>query len=851
MKTRITRFSLRQLCLSSAIVTGLFSANLLANEFSFNVPAQPMASAITALAQQSQLQILFDEAHVQGLEAPALSGKFSVHDALEKLLGNSGLELIKVGDGFVVRRKVGEPRQTNVIELGAQTIVGSGRHVDASTVGRSTLGPAEIERQQADNIPSLLQTLPGVSMGGSAKPGGQTLNIWGLGDAEDVPFTLDGATKSGFERYQQGTVFIEPELIKRIEVEKGPYSVFTGNGGFGGTVHMETKDAPDLLKEGRHLGAMLKYGYHSNDQQKIYSGAVYGQTPDGRADALVYLTTRDGRDLKLAGIIPDPDNRYPINPQRLPNSAQGLDAGLIKLNLFATDEQAFGLSWAQSKSQRWTPFSSVSFPTPPTQSAINQYGYEAALRRFLANRDTTDTTWSAKYHFQPLDNPLLDMTLSYSQSDVEQLDQREPTAFVQPSTGGRRMETAYRDSVTELRNVSRFDTWGLTHAVTLGGAWRQHQRDTLMYIDTATYRKANYNFGWFQPTFMPSGEQQTQSFYIQDSMSVGRLTITPSMRFDSVRNEGEPNRAPVYNNAARGHDYSSQTYSGWSPRLALFWTANEQLGLFADFTQTWRAPLIDEQYEVQNSSTRPATSRDLEPERIEALRTGGVFNLNHLLVAGDSLQVRTTLFRHHVKDEIFKNVGVGCREQSESNGTLSGSCAAYLPQGNYRNIGDLLIKGVEVESFYDSPRVFGSLSYSWMTGEHEGAYTNPWGPDVWARGMQPVKWVATLGMKIPEIDSRIGWQGEFVRQTDRLPSDRYSGGMGSSVGDTFYDHFDNASYDTHRLFASWKPRTIGLDNTEVNLVVDNLFNRFYQPAFSGDRVYSQGRNAKISITQFF
>jgi hemoglobin/transferrin/lactoferrin receptor protein len=106
--------------------------------------------------------------------------------------------------------------------------VGSGRHVDASTVGRSTLGPAEIERQQADNIPSLLQTLPGVSMGGSAKPGGQTLNIWGLGDAEDVPFTLDGATKSGFERYQQGTVFIEPELIKRIEVEKGPYSVFTG-----------------------------------------------------------------------------------------------------------------------------------------------------------------------------------------------------------------------------------------------------------------------------------------------------------------------------------------------------------------------------------------------------------------------------------------------------------------------------------------------------------------------------------------------------------------------------------------------------------------------------------------------
>ncbi|MNP62671.1 TonB-dependent heme receptor A precursor [compost metagenome] len=124
-------------------------------------------------------------------------------------------------------------------------------------------------------------------MGGSAKPGGQTINIWGLGDAEDVPMSVDGATKSGFERYQQGTIFIEPELIKNIEVEKGPHSVFTGNGGFGGSVNMTTKDAPDLLQEGRNSGAMLKYGYASNDHQQVYSSALFGRTDDGRMDALV------------------------------------------------------------------------------------------------------------------------------------------------------------------------------------------------------------------------------------------------------------------------------------------------------------------------------------------------------------------------------------------------------------------------------------------------------------------------------------------------------------------------------------------------------------------------------------
>ena len=39
-----------------------------------------------------------------------------------------------------------------------------------------------------------------------------------------------------------------------------------------------------------------------------------------------------------------------------------------------------------------------------------------------------------------------------------------------------------------------------------------------------------------------------------------------------------------------------------------------------------------------------------------------------------------------------------------------------LPMSNYRNIGSVTIKGFEVESFYDSTYVFGSLSYAWMTG---------------------------------------------------------------------------------------------------------------------------------------
>ncbi|APC15542.1 TonB-dependent receptor [Pseudomonas frederiksbergensis] len=829
-----------------------FSLQAQAESISLHLPVQPLATSLSQIGQQAKIQLLFDEAQLRTVTAPALDGEFSPEAAIRQLLKNSPFSLIKIDQTFVVRLEGSSTSSGQSLQLDAQSVIGTGTEVDSSTVGRSTLNQADIDRHQPNNIPSLLATLPGVTMGGSMKPGGQTINIWGLGDAEDVPMTVDGATKSGFERYQQGTIFIEPELIKSIEVEKGPHSPFTGNGGFGGTVHMETKDAPDLLQEGRDTGAMVKYGYSSNDHQQVYSSALFGRTDDGRADALVYITQRDGGDMKLAGKIDDPEHNFPINPQRLPNSAQDLDGQLFKLNLHLNDGHSVGMSYSRSYSERWTPFSSASFPSPPNQAAIDKYGYENALKRFLANRQTTDTTWSTKYLYQPLDNPLVDFKISYSESNTDQTDERGETAFYQTATGGRKMDTAYKDRILELRNISLFASGPLEHAVTTGVQIRKHSRDTEMWMPGKAYDTAKYNYGYFQPNFMPQGKVDTHSFYVQDAVTLGDFTLTPSLRYDHVRNRGEANEAPYYNNPnpAFGHDYSDQTYTGWSPRLSAFWKVTPNVALFADYSKTWRAPVIDEQYEVQGLGSRTATSTDLDPERITALRAGNITSFANVFADRDSVQIRTTLFHNKIEDEIFRATGVGCEHQAIKGGTIASDCKNMGPMGNYRNIGGLTIKGFEVESFYDSTYLFGSLSYSWITGKHEGAYTNPWGPDVWARDIPPAKWIAVLGVKIPSWDAQVGWQGEFVRKTDRLPSDHYGSGK-NTVGDVFYDQYPNDSYNTQGLFANWKPQQPYLKGTEVNFTVDNLFNSEFRPALSGDRAYTQGRNAKVSVTRFF
>ncbi|WAC44317.1 TonB-dependent hemoglobin/transferrin/lactoferrin family receptor [Pseudomonas sp. SL4(2022)] len=827
MKTRLTCFTLRQLCVSSALASCLLSSSAQAQAYNFNLPVQPLASAINALAQQSQLQILFDEAQMRDLQAPALSGKLTPREALEHLLRNSGLELVPTGDGFVVRQRKQAAQVSNTLELGSTTVMGS--RITSESVGRSTLTEEDINRQQADNIASLLDVLPGVSSSGSPRPGGQTLNIWGMGDVEDVKVILDGAPK-GFEKYRQGSVFIEPELIKHVDVDKGPHSMMYGNGGFGGVIKVDTKDPEDLLRDGKPVGAFLKYGYHSNDHQNIYSGAVYGQTEERMLDALLFLNGREGDNIKRP------------NGTRFDYSSNSLDAFLFKSNLRLNDEHLFTLSAMQSGSNAWEPFAAKRDEmAAPTAAEIAKYGLDGAWKRKLVYRDQDDENYSLKWNYAPLDNSMINVTASYAYSKTDQHDKRPANASAGfASSLGNESWVDYTDRLAELNNESRFTTGVLDHAVTVGMQWHGHQRDSLM-LDLSKIKDKTYNYGLMQPYYMPSGEQETRSGYIQDAITFGSLTITPALRYDEVYSQGEPNLAARYSstNPAVGHDYSSVTYSGWSPRLGIFWTATDNLAFFADYSKTWRAPLIDELYEVQSAaSSVPASSRHLERERIRGVRLGSIANFDRLLRDGDSLQVRTTLFRNRGKDEIFKRTGISCVEQIS---TGAGNSVCAQPLSNNRNLPGYTIEGVEVESFYDSSRLFGSLSFSYIRGQRDASPRNPWGEKTWIAEIPPRKAVATLGVKVPEVDMAVGWTGNFVRKQDRSPEDNDPLASGWSLP-------ESQGYALHGVFASWQPTQV--KGFEARITVDNLFNREYYP-YLGEAVSGVGRNIKVSASQFF
>lgn len=716
-------------------------------------------------------------------------------------------------------------KQDDVVLFPALSVVGN---LNSSVgAGSSVLKLKDIERTQANNLAELVDQLPGVSSSGSPRPGGQTLNIWGMGDVEDVKVTLDDAPK-GFEKYRQGSIFIEPELIKRIDVDKGPHNIMDGNGGFGGTIKITTKDPNDLLRKDQNFGAMFKYSYHTNDRQNIYSSALYGKTLNGVADGLLYVSKRKGDDLRR------PDGT------RFGYSDSDQMSYLIKTNIYLNDQHTLSLSAMRSESDNLVPWAAKRDELPnPTQSEIDKYGFDGAMKRKLVQRDQLDQNYSIKWNYVPENNDWVNLTTTYALSKTKQHDTRPKHAstFMSSSLGNESW-VDYTDQLFDVHNESIFDTGRLEHQLTIGARWHKNDRGILMF-DKGKISNPNYNYGYYQPQFMPAGVQETTSAYIQDAITWRTLTITPGVRYDYVKNKGKGNLAQTYmeKDPLIAHDYRLVSYDGFSPHLGILWKTTPNLTLFGDISRTWRAPVIDEQYEVQFArSSLTGSSRNLGKERMDGIRLGAIFDFDQVIQADDQLQIRTTLFRNKGKDEIFRRRGEYCEAQKYGTGECD------RPLSNYRNLPGYTIEGLEIELFYDSPNTFGKVAYSTIKGERDASPRDPWFEQkTWIGEIPPDTLHVMLGYKLPQWNANFGITGDFVGHQVRAPEDRdpkaNSWGYPKSKG-----------YALYGAFAQWEPEF--LPDTTARVTVTNLFEKDYYP-YLGESVSGVGRDIRLNITKYF
>lgn len=132
----------------------------------------------------------------------------------------------------------------------------------------------QIEVLQANDLADLFRNVPSVSVGGGVGLA-QKIYVRGLEDSL-LNVTIDGAPQRGTLFHHIGRVTIEPEILETVDVQAGPGEATAGFGAVGGAIRFRTRNAVDMLQDGRDIGGIAKAGWFSNDGYKL-SGTVYGR----------------------------------------------------------------------------------------------------------------------------------------------------------------------------------------------------------------------------------------------------------------------------------------------------------------------------------------------------------------------------------------------------------------------------------------------------------------------------------------------------------------------------------------------------------------------------------------------
>lgn len=132
------------------------------------------------------------------------------------------------------------------------TVTGNARSTFEASMMVSVIDTSDPENQTTSSATDLLRPVPGITLSGSRRTNGQDISMRGY-DRRGVLILVDGV-RQGTDTGNLNSTFLDPALIKRIEIVRGPSTLLYGNGALGGVISYETADAKDLLQEGQNSG---------------------------------------------------------------------------------------------------------------------------------------------------------------------------------------------------------------------------------------------------------------------------------------------------------------------------------------------------------------------------------------------------------------------------------------------------------------------------------------------------------------------------------------------------------------------------------------------------------------------
>ncbi|MDY0107000.1 MAG: TonB-dependent hemoglobin/transferrin/lactoferrin family receptor [Giesbergeria sp.] len=484
-----------------------------------------------------------------------------------------------------------------------------------------------LSNQQSRTLREALQDLPNASVkrsparfsvGGTTASAGRDgnvgINIRGLG-GNRVLLMTDGVRMPRSYAFRTTTFdreYLSLELLKRIEIVRGPASALYGSDGMAGLVNFITHEPADFLvtKEGeapKTLGGRIAAGWSGDDNGHTLAGTVAGKASDS-LQWMLTATTRGAHAVDNMGTNDEPNlNRTRPNPQ---DDRDNAVLGKIVLRPHATQRHVFTLEHVEKKSD--VDLLSSRNPLPlrgtPAQIAgaiVDEYSSRSMERNRL--------TWDARFGLGADWADHVRTVIAYQDAQSRQVG-----TSVRNTQPLRVRDNSYAERTWQagLQADKILRSGGWSHKITYG---LDHVRSNIsnLYTGLAPLPPEVFPLKRF-----PDTRETTSALYVQDESVHGNWSLTPGLRYDHFALD-VTSQAGFYPPAKQpGQSLSG---SALSPKIGVLYRATPQWSVFGQYASGFRAPdagQVNGYYENMAEQVVIIPNPDLKPEKSRGFEVG-------------------------------------------------------------------------------------------------------------------------------------------------------------------------------------------------------------------------------------
>lgn len=787
-------------------------------DYAFAIAPQSLVSALNSFTAVTGWQVGFSAELAQGMDSPGVRGSLPAEKALDRLLVGTNLSYRKLGNNNIVLERRSSAGTLNLEQV---TISATRQEQDVSSVPSTVTVHTreELDRNNVNSIKDLVRYEPGVSVGGTGTRAGLSgYNIRGI-DGDRVLTQVDGVqVPDGFFNgpyAQTNRNYVDPEIVKRVEILRGPASVLYGSSAIGGAVSYYTLDPDDIIKPGQDVGARLKTGYSSADESWLTSGTVAGRTGD--FDGLLHLSQRNGHETQSHGETGGTGlDRTEANPEDVRTTNV-----LAKLDWNYADDARFGLTYEHYKDDRDTnQLSAVGGPF----NAGRGFG-------FYKSRTGNDTITRERFgldHRFAVDSLLADnikWTLNYQ---IAKTDQRTEEIYAPSRTVLRHRDTTYKDRqwVFDAQADKAFAIADTDHAITYGTTIKQDKVTGLRTGSGTCLTVAGacrvMNAASAADTLTPASDFpdptiNTYSLFAQDQIAWNNWTFVPGLRYDYTQLKPHLTKEFLATADQSGNGEVNDDEKTWhrlSPKFGTTYRFDDNYTWYGQYAEGFRTPTAKALYgrfENLAGGYQVAPNPDLEPEKSKSYETGlrGQFEAGTFDFA---------VFYNKYRDFIDENA-------------ITPGYTETTFQSN--NIKHATIKGLELKGrlnldSFGAPRGLytqGSVAYLYGRNDDSGEPLN---------SINPLTGVFGLGYDQDKYGTLLSWT--LVKRKTRVDSTSFNTPDGTST------QFKTPGYGVLDLAVFYKVT----DDLTVNAGLYNLTDKKY---WQWDDVRGYDSVGEASVTQ--